>query len=252
MAAMAGLTVYNMPTSPPNLDRVGVFYLSFCVIWTTLLLAGMIFCLVNRHIPILRVRGLPLSFSAITILHVYWILGQISYPVGATVSTVIAYDIQFFAMGIYYPLGIALFQASNIRFLHVAKMQKQFVHPELQPERKCKDANSSWLCRLKNMDYMKRTLSLIGIGIVLQVCSFALKDCYSYLVCKLITNLLVYHHGGDVACMQKVSPNFRYFGDRDSRRDSRRADCVSRPRMGMVAMLVMAGNLDMDCEYPSA
>ncbi|KAJ5806461.1 uncharacterized protein N7503_004063 [Penicillium pulvis] len=168
MAAMADLTVYNMPTSPPNLDRVGVFYISFCVIWTTLVLAGMIFCLVNRHIPILRIRGLPLSFSAITLLHVYWILGQISYPIGPTLSTVIAYDIQFFAMGIYYPLGIALFQASNIRFLHVAKMQKQFVHPELRPQRKCKDAKSSWLCHLKNMDYMKRTLSLIGIGMVLQ------------------------------------------------------------------------------------
>lgn len=169
MAAMADLTVYNMPTSSPNLDRVGVFYISFCVIWTTLLLAGMIFCLINRHIPILRVRGLPLSFSAIVLLHLYWILGQILYPVGACFRTVLAYDIQYFAMGIYMPLGIALFQASNLRFLHVAKMQKQFVHHELRAERKCNDTKSSWLSRLKNIDYMKRTLFLIGIGMILQV-----------------------------------------------------------------------------------
>ncbi|KAJ5937848.1 hypothetical protein N7454_004190 [Penicillium verhagenii] len=130
MAAMANFTIYNMPTSPPNWDGVGVFYISFCVVWTVLLLAGMVFCLINRHIPILRVRGLPLSFSAIALLHVYWISGQIAYPINKTVQTVLFYDIRYFSMGIYLPLGIALFHASNIRFLHVAKMQKQYVHPE--------------------------------------------------------------------------------------------------------------------------
>jgi hypothetical protein len=35
-------------------------------------------------------------------------------------------------MGTWFPLGIALFHASNLRFLHVAKLQKQFARPELQ------------------------------------------------------------------------------------------------------------------------
>ncbi|KAJ5627872.1 hypothetical protein N7490_010100 [Penicillium lividum] len=166
---MTDLTVYNMPTSPPNWDRVGVFYMSFCVTWTTILLIGMAFCFFNRHIPILRVRGLPLSFSAIALLHVYWIMGQITYPIGAALPTVLAYDIQYFAMGIYFPLGIALFQASNLRFLHVANLQKRFVHPERQIERKSNGPGScSWLSHLRNMDYMKRALSLIGLGMVLQ------------------------------------------------------------------------------------
>ncbi|KAJ5357200.1 hypothetical protein N7541_004358 [Penicillium brevicompactum] len=166
---MAGLTVYNMPPSPPNWDRVGVFYIAFCITWTTLLVAGMIFCAVNHRVPILRVRGLPLSFSAIALLHVYWILGQITYPIGATMPTVLAYDVQFFGMGVYFPLGIALFQASNLRFLHVARMQKQqFANPDLRIERKCNGAETSWLCRIRNMDYMKRTLCFITIGMVLQ------------------------------------------------------------------------------------
>lgn len=169
-SGMAGLTVYNMPPSPPNWDRVGVFYIAFCITWTTLLVAGMVFCAVNHRVPILRVRGLPLSFSAIALLHVYWILGQITYPIGATMPTVLAYDVQFFGMGVYFPLGIALFQASNLRFLHVARMQKQqFANPELRIERKCNGAGTSWLCRLRNMDYMKRTLCFITIGMVLQV-----------------------------------------------------------------------------------
>ncbi|KAJ5753000.1 hypothetical protein N7520_009917 [Penicillium odoratum] len=169
MAAMTDLTVYNMPTSPPNWDRVGVFYMSFCVTWTTILLTGMVFCFFNRHIPILRVRGLPLSFSAIALLHVYWIMGQITHPIGAAMPTVLAYDIQYFTMGIYLPLGIALFQASNLRFLHVANLQKQFVHPERQIEKEANGPRSfSWLSYLREMDYMKRTLSLIGLGMVLQ------------------------------------------------------------------------------------
>ncbi|PLB49733.1 hypothetical protein P170DRAFT_447335 [Aspergillus steynii IBT 23096] len=175
MAAVPGLTVYNLPTSPPNWDRVGVFYIAFCSVWTALLLAGMVFCLFNRRVPMLRVRGLPLSFSAIALLHVYWILGQITYPIGATMPTVLAYDIQYFGMGIYFPLGIALFHASNLRFLHVAKLQRQqFAHPELRAGRRCNGSDTSWLCRLRNMDYMKRAFLFIGIGMVLQ---FILSVC---------------------------------------------------------------------------
>ncbi|KAI9035244.1 G-protein coupled receptor protein [Aspergillus affinis] len=117
----------------------------------------MAFCWYNRRVPILRARGLPLSYSAIALLHVYWILGQITYPIGATMPTILAYDIQYFGMGIYFPLGIALFHASNLRFLHVAKI-----------------SDTSWLCRLLNMDYMKRAFLFIRIGIVFQ---FILSVC---------------------------------------------------------------------------
>lgn len=169
MAAMADLTVYNIPSSPPKWDQVGVFYISFCVTWTILLLAGMVFCLINRHHPILRVRGLPLSFSAIVLLHIYWILGQITYPIGGSVHMVLAYDIQYFAMSVYFPLGIALFHASNLRFLHVAKMQKQFADPELRNGSGNNGTSSSWLYRLKNMRYTTRVSIYIGIGMVFQV-----------------------------------------------------------------------------------
>jgi len=35
-AKMAGLTVYNLPSSPPIWDGVGIFYLSLCIIWAIL------------------------------------------------------------------------------------------------------------------------------------------------------------------------------------------------------------------------
>lgn len=168
--ALAPLSVYNVPPSPPNWDRVGVFYISFCATWTALLLAGMVVCWFFRRSPVIRVRGISLSFSAIALLHIYWILGQITYPIGKTMPMVIAYDVQYFFMGAYYPMGIALFHASNLRFLHVAKRQKEsFAHPEPRPQRGCNGAHSSWLCRVRNMEYTRKVLLFIGIGVILQV-----------------------------------------------------------------------------------
>ncbi|KAM3448879.1 hypothetical protein MY3296_007423 [Beauveria thailandica] len=176
-----GTTVYNLPTSPPSWDRLGIFYVAWAAVWTTLVLISMVFCWMNRKSPILRIRGIPLSFGAIVLLHSYWILAQITYPIAHTMPLVLAYDIQFFFMGIYFPMGIALFHASNLRFLHVAKLQKQFTHQALSMKsRGCDGANTSWLCRFRNMGYTKRIMSFISIGMTIQVlltvaCWFAVK-----------------------------------------------------------------------------
>jgi hypothetical protein len=167
--AMEGLTVYNLPPSPANWDQIGVFYIAFCCTWTTLVIGGIAFLLWNRRLHILRVRGLPLSITAIAFLHAYWILAQIAYPVGMTMNLVLAYDIQYFVMGIYFPLGIALFHASNSRFLHVAKLQKKYAHPTGKRQLGCNGAKTSWLCKLRNMDYQNVIFILIGLGMIAQV-----------------------------------------------------------------------------------
>lgn len=181
-ANMAAVTIYNLPPSPPNWDRVGVFYISFCVTWSALLMAGMLFCWFNRHIHIVKIRGISLSFTAIALLHVYWTLGQVTYTIRATMPTVLASDVQYFAMSIYFPFGIALFQASNMRFLHISKMQKQFAHPDFRNARKVHGGTSSLLSRLRNMDYMNRTLLLIGLGMILQVCIFYLLRIWYFII----------------------------------------------------------------------
>lgn len=181
--ALADVSVYTLPPAPhPNWDRVGVMYISLCASWTFVLLCGMGVCWFFRRSPIIRVRGLPLSFSAIALLHVYWILGQITYPVGQTMPLVLAYDIQYFFMGVYYPLGVALFHASNLRFLHVAKLQKQFTQPELLPSAKSvyHRRRASWIGRLREMDYIKKVFLGIGIGMVVQV----VLTIVMWLICK--------------------------------------------------------------------
>ncbi|KAF5723831.1 transcriptional regulatory [Fusarium mundagurra] len=138
-------TIYNLPPSPARWDWVGVFYIDFCVVWTLLVLFGMTFCWKNRNNPLLRLRGLLLSFSAIVLLHIYWILGQIVYIVGPTIPVVLAYDIQYFFMGIWFPLGIALFHASNSRLLHVAKLQKKYSSAGLRDQFNAVQPRNSWL-----------------------------------------------------------------------------------------------------------
>ncbi|KAM0263745.1 hypothetical protein ACHAQJ_001060 [Trichoderma viride] len=169
---MVALSVYTLPPSPPNWDKVGVFYISWCASWTTTLIAGMVFCWFNRHLPVLKIRGLPLSFFAIAFLHMYWILAQIVYPIGASLPLVLAYDIQYFFMGLWLPLGVALFHASNLRFLRVARLQKQFTNPARRVEPSTTSssrAKTSWLFRLRNMDYTKRSMLFIGLGMIIQV-----------------------------------------------------------------------------------
>ncbi|TFA98351.1 hypothetical protein CCMA1212_009818 [Trichoderma ghanense] len=163
-------SVYTLPPSPPNWDAVGIFYISWCATWTTLVLAGMLFCWLNRDLPVLKIRGLPLSFGAIAFLHIYWILAQITYPVGATIPPVLAHDIQYFFMSVWFPLGVALFHASNLRFLRVAQLQRQFTHPTpRRVEPGCNGGKVSWLCRLRSCDFTKRSLLLIGLGMVVQL-----------------------------------------------------------------------------------
>lgn len=199
-----GITVYNLPTSAPTWDTLGIFYISFCAIWTSLVLSGMIFLWVNRKNPILKIRGLPLSFGAIILLHMYWILAQITYPIAHTMPLVLAYDIQYFIMGIYFPLGIALFHASNLRFLHIAKLQKQFTHPDLRRKASgCNGAKTSWLCRLRNLPYTARIMTFIGIGMVAQVSSLIFPWDFRIVLKSFQGSAHCWH----VVCLHEVSPD---------------------------------------------
>jgi hypothetical protein len=167
---MDGITIYSMPAMPPRWDRIGVFYITFCAAWTLLVACGMAFCLLHRRHLILRHRPLVLSFVAIGMLHSYWIMAQLVYPIGGTMPVVVAYDVQYFVMGTYFPLGIALFHAANTRFMHVARLQRQFTHPALDMARHrgCDGRDSSWLCRIRNIPTLTKIMVAIGFGMVLQ------------------------------------------------------------------------------------
>ncbi|KAJ4324956.1 hypothetical protein N0V94_001010 [Neodidymelliopsis sp. IMI 364377] len=170
---MDGITVYNFPAQPPNWNSVGVFYVTYAAVWTTIVASGMVFCLYNRHIPALRVRSLPLAFSGIFLLHLYWIMAQVVYPIGGTMPIVVAYDVQYFIMGTWFPLGIALFHAANLRFLRVAELQRQFESTSPIVRVRAGDGGRSsqatWKGRWKSMKHDNKIFTLIGMAMLFQI-----------------------------------------------------------------------------------
>lgn len=167
--------------APPsaNLDALGIFWIVYTLTWTCFLAAGMVFLLRRRDMPMLRIRGLPLSFAAVALLHCYWGAGQTAYVYGSLMSS----KIEYWVMGIWLPFGIALFHASNSRFLYVASVQRRFVSG--QRPGSPTSVGTRWPARrrgvvgwYKSMDYSGRMLTLVGIGMVFQVrlCKVVLSE----------------------------------------------------------------------------
>jgi hypothetical protein len=119
-----------MASSEINLDAVGIFWTTLAIFWTLAILAGASFLLHNRQSAPLRIRGIPLSVGAVALLHGYWISVQLGYVVHDAMPG----DAEYWIMGTWLPLGIALFHASNSRFLHVAKAQRRFVRDREEKE----------------------------------------------------------------------------------------------------------------------
>lgn len=156
------MNIMDEPAYRLNLDAVGVFWVTFCCSWTALLMLGMGFLWHRREMHLVKVRGVRLSLSSITCLHIYWMAVQFSYIVSPFPN-----EAQYWIMGIYLPFGIALFHASNSRFLHVANEQKLLVLGR-------RGNKSSWnAIRFRGqqirLDHTKKVLLLIGIGMFVQV-----------------------------------------------------------------------------------
>jgi len=164
------------PSTPPTarLTPLGITYISLAALWTVLLLSGMTYLFLNRQTPTLRIRGLPLTFAGIILLHLYWATVQSGYTIGPLAPEVAEYWI----MGIWYPFGIALFQAGNSRFLWVAGRQGRFAAgggekggegggKVGEKERKGKGL-LGWL---RGMEYGQRMFLVVTLGMAVQVSS---------------------------------------------------------------------------------
>jgi len=146
------------------MDAVGIWFIVFASVWTALLLSGMSFLYVKRKMPILRIRGLPLSFAAVVLLHIYWLAVQLGYSYGFMMPEYI----EFWIMGLWLPFGIALFHASNSRFLYVAEAQKRFIETGGRRPPTRRGQKKTLLARYRQMDHSKRMLLLVGTGMTFQ------------------------------------------------------------------------------------
>ncbi|ETN37755.1 uncharacterized protein HMPREF1541_07378 [Cyphellophora europaea CBS 101466] len=157
-----------------NMDGLGVIYITVPTVWTVALVAGSIFLFRNRDLPALRIRNIPLCVGGVATLHVYLFLCMIAYVLNGNFPCAT----EFWIMSIYLPLGIALYHASNTQLLHVAMLQKKFAPKEGTGNSGGSDAKKpAWrilVQKLRDSGPTKRTLHLIGIGMIAQQFFFVL------------------------------------------------------------------------------
>ncbi|EJP64787.1 uncharacterized protein BBA_06356 [Beauveria bassiana ARSEF 2860] len=168
MGSELGVTPDSKPR--PNVDAVGIWWACWAGIWTAIVVCGMAFLIRKRHLPMIRMRGLGLSLTAITLLHLYWISGQLGYIIGAMAPP----DAEYWIMGTYFPFGIALFHASNTRFLHVAKRQEKFATNGNSRSSSGgggmkQKAGPGLINKLRRLDYTSKMLILVSIGMLFQL-----------------------------------------------------------------------------------
>ncbi|KAH8841459.1 hypothetical protein MCOR27_001775 [Pyricularia oryzae] len=158
----------STPAAPAprlNTGPVSIFFMVWGVTWTVLLVLGMAFLYYNRAMPLVRVRGLRLTFAAVILLHLYWILCQF----GLLIFEYVPPEIMFWVMGMYVPWGIALFHASNSRFLYVAEAQKRFVGKAPAARQKpSASKNKTLLGKFWRLEYERRIVVVVCVGMALQ------------------------------------------------------------------------------------
>lgn len=152
-----------------NFDGLGWTYITIAVSWTIILTIGTTFFISKRHLPFLRIRDVPLTVSAVAVLHVYWVLCLLAYVLQGFFPCATEYWI----MSIYLPLGIALFQACNTQLLHIATLQKRYTektsHHREGPVLRQEKGLRRWMIRLEAENRRKRSMTFIAYGMVVQV-----------------------------------------------------------------------------------
>lgn len=110
-----------------HLDKLGLIYILFTIAWTVFLSYGLIFMLVRRNNPLFKDRSNPLAIFALCILHAYYVVWMLRYPLkGYTCS------MEFFMLACAMPVGAALFHLNNIRILNIATGQKGSVEVDVE------------------------------------------------------------------------------------------------------------------------
>lgn len=164
-----------------NFNGLGFTLIALAAAWTTILAGGMVFLIMNRGLPFLRIRSIPLAISAVALLHVYWVLCLLAYVLNGNFPCAT----EFWIMSIYLPLGIALFQATNTQLLHVAALQSEIASADqtLSGPKHKRASCDSWrrpLARWRSATATKRTMACIAIGMALQVGTYQF-----YIECSL-------------------------------------------------------------------
>ncbi|PGH11784.1 hypothetical protein AJ79_04685 [Helicocarpus griseus UAMH5409] len=154
---------------PP--DALGIFYIAFDFVWTIVVLWGLVWLWMNRSIPSVRIRNVPLVTCAVIVLHGFGGFCILSYPLKGILSC----NLEFWLMCGALPIGIALFQATNIQLLSVATLQQRFLKDDgtaddpTPEEFRC--PFNKFKCWWVHLSWANQTMVAIAGGMFLEICS---------------------------------------------------------------------------------
>lgn len=161
MGSELGITAQTKPH--PVIDNVSIWWITWLVFWTLIVVSGMVYLICNRHMPSVRMRGISVSLIAVVMLHLYWMSCQIGRIIGPLAPA----DGEYWIMGTYFPLGVALFQASNSRFLHVAKQQRRYADGSSSESKPV--TGKGLVARFKRASYTTKLVIVVGTGMAFQL-----------------------------------------------------------------------------------
>ena len=151
-----------------NMDGLAKFYIAINVLWTSILLCGVTCLVLLRNLTFIRIRNVALAASAVLSIHVYLVFVLMVYPLNGRYPC----SFEYWIMSIYFPIGVALFQAQNVQLLDLSCLQKQLmVAPVMRPAKHmpARRGLAGWRDRWRQMSLVSRTYVCTGVGIIVQV-----------------------------------------------------------------------------------
>lgn len=161
---------------PRNLDGYGISNIVFGVTYSIGLYAACIYLWYQRHHPVVKMRKVGLMLLSVLVIHVFCFMVFTVYTLnGAWPCTV-----EYWAMNLYLPIGIGLWQAQNQQLVIVSRQQSHLIHsndtyrPLLPPRGRGMGTPRYWLWRVKiwyrSISSQGKYEGFVLIGIVIQVC----------------------------------------------------------------------------------
>ncbi|GAB7351780.1 hypothetical protein MBLNU459_g2354t1 [Dothideomycetes sp. NU459] len=152
-----------------NWDDLGKLYAGFIIAWTIILGSGMLWLILYRSVPSVRIRKVGLSIAAVSFLHVYLVKIFLAYTTNGHFTC----KAEFWIMSIYLPFGIALFQASTVQLESISEEQQSLLRKESRHGQNVTRQSRRWDRNLwKNWSAAtaaERTYVYIGVGMLIQL-----------------------------------------------------------------------------------
>ncbi|KAJ4288500.1 hypothetical protein N0V90_011736 [Kalmusia sp. IMI 367209] len=116
----------------PNTDAAGIIYVVAAILYTIVLAVELYLLYRHRSAFCVRIRGLNIVFTSVSMLHVYLILVLLVYPLNGHWPC----SAEYWVMSIFLPSGMAVFQACNARVLKAYESQRRMKRDFLAGARK--------------------------------------------------------------------------------------------------------------------